>query len=141
VTQEKPTEQWEMAFGNVLRKMPVHDLATWQIKDYKLQPLINNKIDGFAPDKVIFVRVAGQSLHGLGIKEGDVLKVVLLRDIVHNGVHIVDIGGKPSVRRLRKLDGDKVLLMEFDRENKTEIRGSKEVNVIGRCLSAEIVFS
>lgn len=140
VIQGKPSEQWELAFGNVMRKLPVHDLNTWQITDYRLQPVINNKIDGFAPDKVVFVKVKGDTLQSLGIKEGDLLKVVLLREILHNGVHILRIGGKLCIRRVRKVDGDKVLLMDFDRDSKTEIRALKEMEVVGRCLSAEIML-
>lgn len=140
VTQEKPSEQWEMAFGNVMRKLPVHDLNTWKIIDHRLQPMLNNKIDGFAPDKVIFVRVQGDALHGLGVKEGDLLKVVLLREILHDGVYLLRIGGKLCIRRVRKVDGDKTLLMDFDRDSRTEIRTMKEIEFVGRCLSAEITL-
>lgn len=139
-TQDKPSEQWEMAFGNVMRKLPVYDLDSWQIVDDRLQPVVNNKIDGFAPDKIVFVRVKGSGLQGLGIKEGDLIKTVLVRDIIHNGIHLLRLGGKPCVRRVRKMDGDKVLLMDFDRENKTEMRDIRETEVIGRCLSAEIIL-
>lgn len=138
VTQEKTSEQWELAFGNVMRKLPVHDINSWKIIDYRLQPMINNKIDGFAPDKVLFVRVQGDTLRGLGVKEGDLLKVVLMREILHDGVYILRIGGKLCIRRVRKVDGEKVLLMDFDRDSRTEIRTMKETEFIGRCLSAEI---
>lgn len=136
--QENPSDQWELAFGNVMRKLPVHDLDNWQITDYRLQPVINNKIDGFAPDKVVFVRVKGDVLQGLGIKDGDLLKVALIREILHNGVQLIRIGGKFCIRRVRKLDGDKILLVDFDRDSKTEIRTVKETEIVGRCLTAEI---
>lgn len=140
VIQEKASEQWELAFGSVMRKQPVYDLDTWKITDYRLQPMINNKIDGFAPDKVIFVRVRGNGLHGLGIKEGDLLKVVLMREILHDGVYLLRIGGKLCVRRVRKVENEKILLMDFDRDSRTEIRTLKEVEFVGRCLSAEIML-
>lgn len=138
--QEKATEQWELAFGSVMRKLPIHDLITWQITDYRLQPVINNKIDGFAPDKVVFVKVKGDALQTLGVKAGDLLKVVLVKEILHNGVHLLRLDGKLCIRRTRKVDGDKVLLMDFDRDSKTEIRTMRETEVLGRCLSAEIML-
>lgn len=138
--QEKPSEQWEMAFGNVLRKTPVYDLATWQVVDQRLLPVTNNKIDGVAPDKLIFVRVKGNALLGLGVKNGDLLKVALTREIQHNGIHLLRMDGKLSVRRTRKMDSDKVLVLDFDREPKTEMRANKEIEIVGRCLSAEICF-
>ena len=137
---EKPGEQWEMAFGNVLRKIPVYDLETWQVVEQRLQPVINNKIDGVAPDKLIFARMRGDALLGLGVKSGDLLKVALTRDITHNAIHLLRVGGKLYLRRMRKMDGEKVLLLDFDRDSKTEIRAVKEIEPVGRCLTAEILL-
>ncbi len=137
---EKPVEQWEMAFGNILRKIPVYDLETWQVVEQRLQPVTNNKIDGVAPDKLIFVRMRGDALLGLGVKNGDLLKVALARDITHNGIHLLRMGGRLYLRRTRKMDGEKVLLMDFDRDSKTEIRTVKEIETVGRCLAAEILL-
>ena len=136
----QPLEQWDLAFGNVLRKVPVHDLQTWEIKDYRLQPVVSNKIDGFAPDKVIFVAVGGNTLNGIGIKQGDYLKVALNREFIRSGVYLINYGDKHVIRRITKLDGDKLLLADFERDPKTDIRNSKEVEILGRCISAEITL-
>lgn len=140
VVHEEPLEQWEMAFGNVLRKLPVYDLHPWRITDHRLQPVLNNKIDGFAPDKVVFARLTGGALQGLGVKQGDLLKVVLGREFVHNSVQLVRIDGVVHVRRVRKLEGEKILLIDFDGESKTDVRTIKETEFVGRCLSAEIML-
>jgi transcriptional regulator with XRE-family HTH domain len=140
MVKEKPSEQWEMAFGNVLKKVPVYDMLTWQIVDDKLQPILNNKIDGYAPDKVIFVRLADGLLQEMGLKAGDIIKIVMIREIVHNAIHLVQVEGKRYIRRVRKLEGDKLLLLDLDRDNKTDVRSSKEIEVLGRCLAAEIFF-
>jgi hypothetical protein len=140
MVKEKPSEQWEMAFGNVLKKVPVYDMLTWQIVDDKLQPILNNKIDGYAPDKVIFVRLADGLLQEMGLKAGDIIKIVMIREIVHNAIHLVQVEGKRYIRRVRKLEGDKLLLLDLDRDNKTDVRSSKEIEVLGRCLAVEIFF-
>jgi transcriptional regulator with XRE-family HTH domain len=140
VTKEKPSEQWEMAFGNVLKKVPVYDMQTWQIVDHKLQPILNNKIDGYAPDKVVFVRLADSLLQGMGLKAGDIIKIVMIREIVNNALHLVQVEGKRYIRRIRKLEGDKLLLLDLDRDNKTDVRSSKEIEILGRCFAAEIFF-
>lgn len=136
----QPSEQWELAFGNILRKIPIYNLQTWQVQDYRLQPVVDNKIDGFAPDKIIFVAVFGEQLNGIGIKQGDHLKVALIREFVRNGVFLVKSGNVHRVRRITKLDGDKLLLADFDRDPHTVISSSKEVEIVGRCISAEIIL-
>ena len=98
----EPSEAWTDALAGVIKKFPVIDLASGKAVDYRELPIIGKKIIGHQPDKISFVKAANSEMAAFRIEKGDVLTVMITKEIQNDGIYLVQIDGKKMIRQLRK---------------------------------------
>jgi len=130
---EEPSGAWLDALGGVVKRVPVCD-EKGLVLDHVLEPVIGGRIEGGAPDKVFFFRCPDSALAGYRIHAGDLLLTVPEKNPVDEAVMIVERSGFRQARKVRKLDGGKLLLQSFDREFRGETVELKSVSILGRCV-------
>lgn len=83
------------------------------------------------PPATFFVRVAGNSMIGAGIHEGDILIVDRSLDPIHGKVVIVAIDGQLTVKRLHQQHGKTRLLPENEAYSPIELTDENNVVIWG----------
>lgn len=131
-------KQWEDAFSHILKKIPVCDINFREIFEYKYEPVMDRKIEGYSADKLIYIKSPDDSMRGFRINKDDKIMVYQNGEIQNNSISIIDIEGKRYIRQLKRLDSSKVLIISHGSELKTETRDIKSFNVVGRCIKLEI---
>lgn len=145
--EPKPTEKemqeknagndaWLDALGGVVKRVPVIDEDGLAI-DHVLFPIIGGKIEGGAPDKVLMFRCPDNSLSGFRVFAGDMLLVVPDKTPVDDAFMLVHIKGKRMVRKIKKLDGSKIMLQSYDREFASTTVMWAEIQILGRCVKLQ----
>ena len=102
--------------------------------DHVLTPIIGGKIEGGAPDKVLYFRVPDDSLRGFRVHAGDMLLTVPDNKAADGIMMLVEYKGRRIVRKLLKMDGLRIQMQAFDREFEAVIAPMTEVRVLGRCV-------
>lgn len=131
-------KQWEDAFSNIIKKIPVTDMNFKEIHDYKYLPVIDKKVEGYNSEKILFIDVPDDSMRGFRIQRNDRLMVFQNTEIVNNSISVVEYDGKRCIRQIKRLDSNKVLLISNSNDIKTETVDAKSLNVIGRCVKLEV---
>lgn len=129
---------WESAFSNIIKDIPVYDMDMSKVTGYRHFPVMDRKVEGHNPDKLIYITMADNSMSGFRLKKGDRILVLQNPEIMNNGLCFIEYDGKKAVRQVKRLDGDKILLLSHYNEVKTDTRSVREIKVIGHCLRAEI---
>lgn len=138
VVSKNTNKQWEDAFSNVLKKVPVCDINMKEIYDYRYLPVFDKKIDGYSSDKVIFIKAADDSMRGFRIQKNDTIMVYQNSELVSNSLLLIKGEDKNVIRQVKRLDSNKALIISHSNEIKTETRDIKSIIVIGRCIKAEV---
>lgn len=130
---DESTDAWLDALGGVVRRVPVTD-PEGVVIDHVLTPIIGGKIEGGAPDKVLYFRMPDDSLRGFRVHAGDLLLTVPESRAQDGALMLVEHRGKRMVRKLLKMDGMRIQMQSFDREFESVIAPAPEVRVLGRCV-------
>lgn len=130
-------KQWEDAFSNLIRKVPICDMSMKEIHDYKYLPVIDKKIEGYSADKVLFVKVEDDSMRGFRIQKNDTVMIWQSSEFSGNSLLFVREDNKNVIRQVKRLDANKVLVISHSNELKTETRDIKSLTILGRCIRAE----
>lgn len=135
---EEVQEVWSSAFGSVLRNVPIYDYNMTKAKGTRLVPVQNNKIEGYAQDKVFYLEVENDDLIGLRIAKGDIAFAHGAHELENNGVFLLEYSSERVIRQIKKLDNTKVLLISNKGSLRTETANIKEVKVIAKLDRIEI---
>ena len=130
---EEPGGAWLDALGGVIKRVPVCD-EKGLVMDHALEPVIGGRIEGGPPDKVFYFRCPDDALAGYRIHAGDLLLTVPEKAPLDEAVMIVERGGIRMARKIKKLEGGKLLMQSFDREFRAETADAKAVLILGRCV-------
>lgn len=130
------SDAWLDALGGVVKRVPVMG-EDGLVIDHVLVPIVGQKIEGSAPDKVLFYRCPDDALRGYRIHAGDLLLTVPCTAVEDDSVMLIQHKGKRIARKLVKQDGNKVLLQSYDREFVGERVDRREIVVIGKCVKLE----
>lgn len=133
---DQVTDAWLDALGGVVKRVPVMDENGVAI-DHVLTPIVGGKIEGGAPDKVIYYRCPDDMLRGFRIHAGDLLLTVPASKVEDEAIMLVVHKGRRIVRKVSKLDGGRVLMQSYDREFATVTAPIKDVLVMGKCVKLE----
>ncbi len=131
--QAASNDAWLDALGGVVKRVPVTD-ETGLVIDHVLFPVTGGKIEGGAPDKVLLYRVPDGSLTGFRVHAGDLLLTVPEKTPVDDAFMLVHYGGKHRVRRIKKLEGSRLMLQSYDRELQIDTVMWGEIQILGRCV-------
>ena len=127
------SDAWLDALGGVVKRVPVSD-EQGVVIDHVLTPIIGGKIEGGAPDKVLYYRVPDDSLRGFRVHAGDLLLTVPETRAMDGALMLVEYKGQRMVRKLMKMDGMRIQMQSFDREFEAVVAPQPEVRVLGRCV-------
>ncbi|MGI6704732.1 MAG: S24 family peptidase [Clostridia bacterium] len=136
----KPNERWEDALSSLIKRVAVYDMAMNPV-DFRMMPVREGKIEGYHPDKVFYVIAPDNSLSGFRILKGDRLFVIPVHRPVNNGIMMVEYRGMRQLRKIRRVEGNKLILMAHDRQLEMKTVEEKEISIIGQCIRVEFDLS
>jgi hypothetical protein len=129
---EKVQEVWNDAFSSVLKNVAIYKYDLASATGIRQMPIISNKIEGHALDKVLFLEIENDDLLGFRICTGDIAFAHLTHEIENNAITLVDYNGERVLRQIKKLDGNKILLISNKGSMKTDTVLHNEIKVIAR---------
>ena len=132
--QAESNDAWLDALGGVVKRVPVM-APDGVVIDHVLTPIVSGKIEGGAPDKVLYYRCPDDMLRGFQVHAGDLLLVVPASKAEDDRLMLVDYQGQRMVRKLLKLDGGRIQMQAFDHEFSATVGTIMDVKVLGRCVS------
>ena len=130
---EESSDAWLDALGGVVKRVPVMS-PDGLVIDHVLTPVVNGRIEGSPPDKVLFYRVPDDMLRGFRVHAGDLLLTVPTAKAEDGALMLVEYRGERMVRKVLKLDGGRIQLQAFDHEFTAAVGTSMDVRVLGRCV-------
>ena len=131
--QAESNDAWLDALGGVVKRVPVM-APDGVVIDHVLTPIVSGKIEGGAPDKVLYYRCPDDMLRGFRVYAGDLLLVVPASKAEDDRLMLVEYGGERMVRKLLKLDGGRIQMQAFDHEFIATVGTIQDVKVLGRCV-------
>ncbi len=132
----KPNEQWQSALAGVLHTYPVFDCQTNKVVGQREMPIKNNKVAGHHIDRLLFVQASNNDMKALRIERGDVLTVLMAKEIQNNGIYVIEVNNQKIIRRLRK-ENNKVVLSRGVPGEPTEQVDKHKLKLIGKCLKVD----
>lgn len=134
----EPLEQWDFALANIIKKIPIYDVQMEKVKGHKSFPIIERKVEGFSPDKLVYIELADQSMTGFHMQQGDRVLVFLNNQWADNGFYLLEADGVRMIRKLKRAEGNKLQLVSYIHEPKSVTKELKEIKILGRCIRIEI---
>lgn len=131
--EAESSDAWLDALGGVVKRVPVM-APDGLVIDHVLTPVVNGKIEGGAPDKVLYYRCPDDMLRGFRVHAGDLLLVVPAGRAEDGRLMLVDYRGQRMVRKVLKMDGERIQLQAFDHEFSSVTGTTMDVRVLGRCV-------
>jgi len=138
---EKPVQDvWNDALAGVIMTVPVYNYKMERQAEIKQLPIINNKVEGFAKDKVFYLIIEDNDMVGFRILKGDRALVYKTHEIDKDGIYFLDYKGKKTVRQVKNIEGGKLLLVSNKGSLVTEAVYRKDISVMGRLIRLEILL-
>ena len=131
-------EVWTNAFSSVLKNVPIYDYSLKNLKGTKELPIHSNKIEGFTQDKVLYIEIQDDEMSGFRILKGDLAFASLAKEVVNNGIFLVEYKGKRAIRQIKVLGNSKVLLVSNGGSLLTETMNTNDFTVIAKLERLEI---
>lgn len=136
--KEEVNEVWGNAFGNILKDVPVYNYNMNKVLDKIQLPILGNKIRGYAVDKVFFLNVENNDMSGFRILKDDTAFCHSINDVVNNSIVFIEHKGERKIRQIKKLDGNKFLLISNSGALTTETVAKNEIKLIGKLDYVEL---
>lgn len=133
----EPNDQWLNALEGVIKNFPIVDNRTKKTVGKKELPIIGKKVEGHHPDKIMFVRAAGNDMEAMRIENGDVVMVLKTKEIQNNALYLLEMNNQMLIRKIRR-ENDKLRLSRDHAERYSELVPIKSVQLLGRCIRVEI---
>ncbi|MCT8977514.1 helix-turn-helix domain-containing protein [Clostridium sp. CX1] len=136
--KESIKDVWNEAFGSVLKNVPVYKYDLQKAISTKQLPLINNKVEGYSQDKVLYLEVEDEDMIGFRIGKGDLAFGHITHEVENNSICLIEYNNSRALRQIKKLDNSKVLLISNRGTLRTETVGIKDLKVIVKLDRIEI---
>ena len=134
-----PSDAWLDALGGVMKRVPIMD-ETGVVIEHRLLPVIGGRIEGGQPDKVFYYRCPDDSMRGFRMQSGDLLLTIPQPTPVDDSIMIIEQKGVRMARKIKRLEGNRVMLQSFDREFKSQTVGNHDIVFIGKCVRMEVTL-
>ena len=135
--KKNPLPEWQSAFSNIIKDIPIYDIDMNEKLGFKHLPVMDKKVEGYNPDKLIYISMPDNSLSGFRIKKGDIIMVLLYSEPLSKGFFLIECDGRKLIRNIKRLDGNSMLLLSNDSELKTDTRDIHSIKIIGHCIKVE----
>jgi len=110
------------------------------ITGYKSFPIIDKKVEGFNPDKLVYIELSDDSLSQYRMKKNDRCLIYLNQELKNNSFHLVEYDNKKYLRKVRRVEGNKIQLIKGTIDDAAVIKNMKEIKIIGKLIRVEIDF-
>lgn len=134
-----PSDAWLDALGGVMKRVPIMD-ETGVVIEHRLLPVIGGRIEGGQPDKVFYYRCPDDSMRGFRMQTGDLLLTIPQPTPVDDSIMIIEQKGVRMARKIKRLEGNRVMLQSFDREFRSQTVGNHDIVFIGKCVRMEVTL-
>ncbi|MBC2580911.1 helix-turn-helix domain-containing protein [Clostridium sp. DJ247] len=131
-------EVWNEAFGSVLKNVPIYKYSLDRPIASRQLPLINNKVEGYAQDKVLYLEIEDDDMIGFRISKGDIAFGHITHELENNSVCLVEYNGERVIRQIKKLDNNKALLLSNKGSLRTETIEIRNIKVLVKLDRLEI---
>ena len=128
----KVNEVWNDAFSSVLKDVSIYKYDLTKAIGIRQLPIISNKVEGYAQDKVLFLKIENDDMLGFRICSGDIAFAHLTHEIENNSISLVDYNGERVLRQIKKLDSNKILLISNRISIKTDTVQHNDIKVIAK---------
>lgn len=132
-----PNETWADALAGVIKKYPIYDMLVNKIVAYKDLPIINKKIEGHHPDKLMFVKTYSDDMSSFRIHQGDILTILINKDIQNHKLYLIEMNGGKMVRQIIKESNKKFTLLKSKKDPNPQLVDMKKVKVLGKVIKNE----
>lgn len=138
---EKPVQEiWTDALAGVIMAVPVYDGKMEKAVGTRQLPIIANKVEGFQKDKVFYLTVEDNEMSGFRLLKGDLVLAFSTQEAEKDSIYFIEQNGARSIRQIKKLDQDKLLLVSNSGSIMTETVSKKAVKIIARLIRLEILL-
>ena len=134
-----PEEQsgiWLDALSSVLKPVPIMN-AGWIQVGRRMTPILEGKIEGAKPDRVVYFEAPDDSMRAMRIEKGDLVLVVPQSLPVDGAIMLVEYGAHRCLRRIKLLGNSNILLQSGDRALDAEAISISEIKLVGRAVRVE----
>lgn len=131
-------EIWSEALGSVLKSIPVYDYKMDKAVSAKQLPVVSNKVEGRPKEKIFYLRIADNEMSGFRICQGDLALACLTQQIEADAFYFVEYNGKRAVRSVKRLEGEKLLLIGNNGVLFTETASKKDVRALAHLIRLEV---
>lgn len=129
---------WNDALSSVLKTVPIYKYNLKETLGTKQLPVVSNKVEGHALDKVLYLSIEEDDMIGFRIAKGDLAFAHLTHEIENNAICLIEYNGERALRQIKRLDNSKVLLISNRGSIRTETAFIRDINVIARLDRIEI---
>lgn len=129
---------WNEAFNSVLKKIPIYKYDMNKVISFKQLPVINNKVEGYAQNKVVYLQIESTDMEAFRIKNGDLALAHVTTEVNNNSICLVEYKEKRELRQIKKLDSKKILLISGGNSIRTETVEIKDLKIIVKLDKLEI---
>ncbi|MEG6613828.1 S24 family peptidase [Pseudoclostridium thermosuccinogenes] len=136
--ENKVQEMWSDALDSVLKTVPVYEYDLTKVVGSRQLPVISNKVEGYAKDKVFYLKIQENDMMGFRIMKGDIAFAHAAHEVENNAICLVEYEGKRAIRQIKKLEGGKLLLISNDGRLSTETVSEKSLKVLAKLVKLEI---
>ncbi|MDF2502930.1 MAG: putative transcriptional regulator [Clostridium sp.] len=141
VKRQEVNDVWDTALGSILKSVPVYKTDLKTIVSSRKLPIISNKIEGYAQDKVFFIEIQNNDMIGFRIAEGDIAFAHIVHEAENNSLCLLEHDNKKIIRQIKKLDSNKLLLVSNNGSGiKTQTVYIKEIKPLAKLDRLEIVL-
>ena len=133
-------DAWSGAFASVLKSVPVYDYNLSNVIGTKLMAIQNNKIEGYAQDKVLYIQVMDDDMIGFRIAKGDIAFAHYSSEPENNAFCLIEYQGERAIRQIKKLENSKLLLISNRGSVRTETAYAKDVKILARLDRVEFTL-
>ncbi len=131
------SDDWLDALKSVLRRVPVYTESGTTLV-LKNVAAVGGTIEGAPAEKVFYYLLPDDSLSGQRLTKGDLLLCVPPAPTDDDRIMVLKHNGLVLARRVKRLEGNRYLLMSLDREMHSQTVATSDVTLMGRAVRAEI---
>jgi transcriptional regulator with XRE-family HTH domain len=135
---QKIQEVWNDAFESVLKTLPIYEYDLNKVTGTRQLPVISNKIEGLPKDKVFFLKICDNDLNGFRILKDDIALACHTSEIRGSGFYLIEHDGQKVLRQVKKLDKDRLLLINNAASLRADTVSAKEIKILAQLLKLEI---
>lgn len=133
----QPVGQWEEALSGIIKNVPILDAHLKETKKVRCFPIIEKKVEGYHPDKLVYMEVSDNQLEAFRILKGDLVLIYLNQEIMNHSLTLLDHGGRVLMGKIKKIPGNKVELLS-GKEMNPQVFDLKEIKILGRAIRLEV---